>query len=324
MSRLGPPRGNAEALLIAGSRRSPGLSFQPARLGAVTENQRIHLLRDRLAGRPADTTLHEGTPEWLLPGLRDWLEAYAYEAENAMAVALELRLAPVKGPRGSRDYEAALIQLDGLNLLTAIDAALQLDTRWCDFRFRYGVEEHAKNLEEILWRGGSYLRFDFEGNCLMRRVDETAQVAYDTARENAPDDASDHLKKAWHSAYQVNPDPDDAYGEAILAVEAVLTPLVHPNATKATFSHSYNALRDQAAAGQWTLNFGDPQRPTAESIDKLIGMCKLLLEHHDYRHAGGQQARQQTQAEAEAAVHLAVLLVQWISTGVLKKKEGNA
>jgi hypothetical protein len=38
------------------------------------------------------------------------------------------------------------------------------------------------------------------------------------------------------------------------------------------------------------------------------------------RHAGSANSRQQSQAEAEAAVHMAAALVQWLSTGTLRRK----
>ncbi|GAA4898104.1 hypothetical protein [Streptomonospora salina] len=286
----------------------------------MTEYQRLHLLRDRLAGRPTDDTVHPGTPEWLLPCLKEWMTAHVGQRE-AREVTLEFRLAP-HTVRGRYDYLSPLLSLRDLDLLTAIDAAIQLDRRWNappGTPANESLIESCVELGRILLRGGSYLRFDPENRCLMRRVDETAQLAYDQACENASDAASKHLRKAWHSAYRTNPDPDGAYAEAVLAVEAVLNPLVHPTAEKPTLSKSYKALQQQAASGKWTLNFGDPERPAKESIDKLIGMCQLLMEHHDSRHAGGMLARQQTQDEAEAAVHLAVLLVQWLSTGVLKR-----
>ena len=45
-----------------------------------------------------------------------------------------------------------------------------------------------------------------------------------------------------------------------------------------------------------------------------------LLWKGQSRHGGNPNSRQQTQAEAEAAVHMAAALTQWLTAGVLHRK----
>ncbi len=45
-----------------------------------------------------------------------------------------------------------------------------------------------------------------------------------------------------------------------------------------------------------------------------------LLWKGQFCHAGSPNSRQVTQAEAEAAVHMAVALSQWLTAGVLHRK----
>lgn len=59
---------------------------------------------------------------------------------------------------------------------------------------------------------------------------------------------------------------------------------------------------------------GNPR--TAEGI---VTMMETLWNAQHSRHGGGPNSRRQNQDEAEAAVNLAVFLVQWLSTGVLRK-----
>jgi len=51
-------------------------------------------------------------------------------------------------------------------------------------------------------------------------------------------------------------------------------------------------------------------------------MIALLWEGHRDRHAGGPTTALITQPAAEAAVHLAAVLVQWFSSGAVRRKAG--
>lgn len=175
------------------------------------------------------------------------------------------------------------------------------------------------DLQKILRQGGSFVQVDFGARCLVRRVDPTVQEAYAKARESAPEDAAKHLQAAWVHAYGLNPDPDKSYGESVRAVEAALNPMVLPNDNKRTLGKAIGTLKNQSRQGKWELAIGDPANQ-ADNIERLIGMLDLLWTNHDSRHAGTSGSRNQDPKEAEAVLHLAVLLVHWLSSGALTKK----
>jgi len=118
------------------------------------------------------------------------------------------------------------------------------------------------------------------------------------------------------AAYGRNPHPDRAYDEAVLAVEAVACPLVAPTSTRATLGSVIADLRNQAA--RWELAIGDTSGQPA-APDRLIEMLQLLWQGQ-FRHAGAPNSRRQNQAEAEAVVHLAATVVQWLSSNVPRGK----
>ena len=75
-------------------------------------------------------------------------------------------------------------------------------------------------------------------------------------------------------------------------------------------------LRDQT--GRWELAIGDRTGQPAGPA-RLVEMLALLWEGQS-RHAGSPNSRRQNQAEAEAAVHLAATIVQWLTAGVLRRR----
>ncbi|QVJ02776.1 hypothetical protein KGD82_11135 [Nocardiopsis eucommiae] len=165
---------------------------------------------------------------------------------------------------------------------------------------------------------GSFLRFEPEEHRLIRRVDASAQQAFDRALEDSPVDTEKLLRSAWVHAYGLHPDPDKAYGEAVKAVEDVLSPLGAPDDKVRTLGKALGNIKSQVPSGKWELAIGD-QGDQKANIERFVGMVELLHKNQLSRHAGGHNSRSQKQHEAEAALHLAILIVQWVNTNVLKK-----
>jgi hypothetical protein len=292
----------------------------------------FHNLTDRLAGRPADKTLYEGVPDWLEEPLQSWVWGVTNRnREVATGVLLELRWKAETFP----DYRAArtLSSKKGDELLLAVDAVLQLHPVWDmidenghllgEYNFSGAGEaafEEIVSLQTLLRRGGSYLQVSVEAQHLVRRVDEGAQRAYDKALEDAPARAAEHLREAWDAAYRREPDPTASYNASVKAVEAMLNPLVVPKAAKPTVGMALSTLKDQGRAGKWRLAIGNPEEQSA-NIDRFVAMADLFLANQDSRHGGGPRERDQEQKEAEAILHLAVLIVQWVNSEVLKRLE---
>lgn len=286
-------------------------------------------LSQRLAGQPADE-LCEGVPDHLDAPLREWLVS-ALEAGAAMGltrkVALRLRLPiPDLASLGADDdtplddlYWSMVVNLEGFDLLDAVDAVLALQPvrrpmnsiafAMTNFGFR------VRDLEELLEHADSVYVVDRETLRLNVRVDPASADAYRLAVGSAKEDTARHLAAAWASAHSLRPDPDKAYDRAIKAVEAVACPLVVPKDPVPTLGKVLGVLRQ--SAGKWAYVLVD--RDGHGSPGPIIEMMTRLWEGNRARHAGGPTSRAQTQAEAEAAVHIAVLLVQQLNAGALRQ-----
>ena len=116
--------------------------------------------------------------------------------------------------------------------------------------------------------------------------------------------------------YGLHPDPTSAYRQAVRAVEQVACPLVLPN-EDATLGKVISHLRQ----GDHKWRFVLVARDGADSVEPLVAMLDRLWTGQVSRHGGGKNSRDQTQAEAETAVHLAAALVQMLSTGALTRRE---
>ncbi|MGW5880227.1 hypothetical protein ACWFMI_27140 [Nocardiopsis terrae] len=289
----------------------------------------FHNLSDRLAGRPADKTLYEGVPEWLGGPLKSWIWSVTQQRPDVATNAL-LELRWEADFFTDRRATRTLCSAEGEELLMAVDAVLQVHPLWDmldeqgNFLGAYNFTgegeaavEQIISLHNLLTRGGSYLQVSLEAQHLVRRVDEGAQRAYDKAIEDAPARAAKHLREAWDAAYRREPDPTASYNASVKAVEAVLNPLVVPKANKPTIGMALNTLKDQGRAGKWQLAIGNSEDQAA-NIERFAAMADLFLANQDSRHGGGPRERDQEQKEAEAVLHLAVLIVQWVNAAVLK------
>ncbi|GHJ11260.1 hypothetical protein TPA0907_56270 [Micromonospora humidisoli] len=196
---------------------------------------------------------------------------------------------------------------DGRSVTPEQDERVQQDAQW---------EYSASQVDQMLTAGGSAWRVNQRRNGLERRLNETVTAAVALARTDARQDAAEHLAAAWRAAYGRHPDPDKAYDEAVLAVEAVACPLVSPRNARPTLGTVIRDLRNQEA--QWELALTDSTGGPA-GIGRLIEIFALLWEGQS-RHAGSTNSRRQTQLEGESAVHLAATIVQWLNTRILRRK----
>ena len=288
----------------------------------MTEVRPFQSLPDRLSGLPIDETLHDGVPDWLDQPLRDWLQIVftdeGGEGSERLAGRVLMRLRWWKDNQQQR-YVARLAVSPQTELLTVVDAVLQLHPAWDPgvgipaslFRVKVG------GLDDILTDAGSLYQIDFNRRCLVRRVDATVQAAVDAAIATATSTVAGHLRTAWVAAYGLHPDPDKAYDHAVLAIEDLTCPLVCPRNIKATLGVVVSDLRNQAA--QWELSIENTSTGQPAGIDSVVQVLDLLWKGQS-RHGGNPNSRQQTQAEAEAAVQMAAALTQWLTAGVLHRK----
>ncbi|MGW1987888.1 hypothetical protein ACWCPJ_36475 [Streptomyces collinus] len=178
-----------------------------------------------------------------------------------------------------------------------------------------------RELQQLLDDGRSAytLRSDQAGLC--QRVDPTAEALAAAAVTNAGQDsargsAGTHLSRAWAAAYALHPDPVRAYSEAIKAVEAAAHATVEPNNRKATLGSMIKVMENTRA--RWEVGIGhEPSSAGAETIERMM---RLLWTGQTSRHGGSHPTRDETVAEARAAVNLAVSLLNFFTEGILTKK----
>lgn len=305
-------------------------------------------LRVREAGLPLDTTLYEGVPPHLDGPLRAWARAFiagALEQRVALQMGIttgqsDLRAAALDAAHGHPSQLVDLL-LSGSELLEAIDRALQLDQQLHWEVNVVGMEEDSNQasladwiplhrwprsshratavaeLAQLLRDAASAYRVSWDVPLhLTRRVDPTVQAAADETAAAADPATAELLRNAWTQIYGRDPNPTNGYGTAVRAVETVACPLVLPNNQSATLGQVIAHLRD--APGQWELGLVD--KNGHGSIEPLVAMLERLWQAQVSRHGGGASSRDQTQDEAEAAIHLAMVCVHWLSTDVLRRR----
>ncbi|GAA3821165.1 hypothetical protein GCM10022226_46800 [Sphaerisporangium flaviroseum] len=265
----------------------------------------------------------EGTPDFLLKPLRVWL-VHAVTLRDLIDLkrSLELRLwrndiFQMGGVTGTAIMD---VLLEGEELFEAVDAALDLHN-WL-LASDVEPDSHqwwvwmARDLMMILDEAHSEWEVNHLVNGLVRRVDPTAAQAVAAVVKDASADASAHLSKAWDKAYGFRPDPGDAYSEAVKAVEAAVIPVTIPRSGKPTLGTALKHLEDTES--QWSLVIDDKTgQPTPARV--VIGLIDLLWHGQRNRHAGGPTTKPISQETAEAAVHAAVTLVQWFTSGAIRK-----
>ena len=272
-------------------------------------------------GRQQDVGPYEGVPEHLWESLSDWVIAVFNEEDDPnpfipdsrryagrrLAAAIRVR---IRRPHGEeltvRHVIRSLVAwIEAEALLDAVDAVLHFDEATTD---------EVGALDELLSLAGSAWEVDPLGRRkLVRRVDPTATAAF--AESASPDDiASAELREAWAAAYARNPDASDAWDHSIKAVEAMLIPIVTPNKAKATLCDVVGSLNGQGHLWKLELHGQDG----SQSVAPLVSMLRLIWPNPD-RH-GNQGSRQPSLVEAQAVVHQAVMIVQWVRSGVLSKK----
>lgn len=149
---------------------------------------------------------------------------------------------------------------------------------------------------------------------MVRRVDDTTAELVEIVG-SPRSDAARKVKAAWQACYRHTPDPDSAYREAVRAVEAVTIPVTIPDSPRASLGGVIAHVRDTLP--RWSIAGLDASE--IDSAQTLLDML-MTLWHNQERHARADGTIVDvSQAEAEAAVTLAVTLVHWFTTGLVTK-----
>ena len=276
---------------------------------------------ERLAGVEPDDTLFEGVPPHLLYPLQTWLNNDLSANGLTGRIALLLRYQLPTGTNVSRFSYA--FALDGEDLLDAVDASLQID----DTRSHTVSAGGTLILKRLLEDAGSAYTViaasdDMTNDAryrLARRVSDSERDAFTTTLDVASRDrrrASDRLRAAWADVYGRSPQPSDAIGDCIRAVESAAIPVVQPRHNDATLGHVIGELNSNSA--RWKLAIVD--QDGNDSVEPVVAMLKALWRAHRDRHEGVNPAPEVTQEAAEACVHLTVTLVNWFVTGKVVRR----
>ena len=201
--------------------------------------------------------------------------------------------------------------------LSAPDVLRILDWTVYDNAEAYNGEHRNANLDAILASGGSKWKVGMRDGVagLEERVPQGVQDAAEAVMAK-PGHAGKLLSEAWHAAFGINPDPERAYAKAIKAVEAAAIPVVSPKNKDATLGTVVAQMRQQ---GDWKLEL-TREHKTHTTQQVVLGMAQALWTGQNDRHAGQPGYTPSTPAEAEAAVMLAVPLVQWFSSGAIARR----
>lgn len=273
----------------------------------------------RRGADPAELqALHPGVPSWIRRRVLAWAEVVSSQPRNSSMNSF------VPDAQILEDYETAVRRPTTLVPLFRQRGVAELfevmeEDEFLDFLdflvFRTaegGVYDNANDLlEAVLSEGGSEWRVGTRDGfaALEKRVPEGVALAAEQTIASAGV-AGDLLAEAWHAAFGRSPDPEEAYEKAIKAVEEAGHDKVSPKNGRTSLG---TMVRDMKAQGDWRLDL------PATDADVPVKMAEALWVGQESRH-GGNGYRKPTQAEAEAAVLLAVPLVQWFSSGAVARR----
>ncbi|SRR6266568_6019698 len=264
-------------------------------------------------------TLVGGVPPHLKSQLIAWIQYYYIghvggdslpSVAHVKAIELRLRRALDWGDQSNNYITAhqsllAHLARDDEFLLDGIDLALY------DNKHRQGGGE----LESILAMGGSRYCVAPDKRGLTQRVPgETQGVVEDLVAEGSR--AGKLLGEAWRHVYGRHPNPGEGYHRAVNAIEIAAIPVVTPNDQKSTLGRVIGELR--ANKRRFSTAFLEAEK----GIDAVIDLMEVVWKSHHDRHGTPDEMApiSVSQAEAEAAVHAALLLVHWFRTNVIHSK----
>lgn len=271
--------------------------------------------------------LHPGVPSWLEAPLFDWAN-YALLSVAVPAPAMVHVPTPLERPskleRVLQEFDLATRRDKPLQLsanrdgLRGVRADLSVD-EWLDFVdfLIYHVDgewlgdQRIAELTILLARAGSeWTVGEHDGHRgLVKRVPDGVAVAAKAIIESQAS-AGTLLGEAWHAVFGRNPDPEVAYAKAVKAVEEAGWDKVSPKNERTSLG---TMIRDMKAQPHWLVDLPTPD------ADVPVKMAEALWVGQEGRH-GGNGYRTPTPSEAEAAVLLAVPLVQWFSSGALARR----
>jgi hypothetical protein len=261
---------------------------------------------------------YDGIPVWLRVPLREWVEQRLAEPTlrgDLPAQVFQLfdatthREEPLAlAFRRTQNYFEVLNLLDAEDELDFIDFLVSLSNAW---------DPNVVHLNNLLYTGGSLWTVGERDDKprLVRRVEEGVQQAAESVMISSGE-AGRLLRGAWGALFGRDPDPEKAYNQAVKAVEAACTPVVLPRDSDRRLGKALGQMRTD---GDWRLPF-EREHEHAKSADVVLAMGRMLQAGQNDRHVSDGGSKSMSQASAEAAVMLAVPLVQWFASGAVARR----
>jgi hypothetical protein len=294
--------------------REPGLSgcqWVGSNVVDVTSEKRWHPrhVRGDAEAEAEYDALHEGVPPWLRDPLFTWLSTVINSTEAAWTVGMRLKLDP--GSKSAFTYIRERVKNDAEFTLSVVDAALStLDNEYKDSVALLSLNQMLDAANSV-WETGTASGGRLG---LVRRIDQAVAA---TAREAMTHGrAGIHLRAAWTAAYSRESNPSHAYTKSVRAVEAAARPIVTPKDKLATLGKMIPALRNGGKKWEVVLT-----APELDSVAAVASMCELIHKAQLDRHGTDDEdvPLDVSLQEAQAAVHVAATLVQWFSTGAIRR-----
>jgi hypothetical protein len=236
-------------------------------------------------------------------------------------LALRMNVVP-PGDGGSDGCQRHLAYgTDTVMLVDVVDAILDLMPSSTDTEEVIQVPTGRRGqLQRLLDDALSVLRVREDGRGLERRADVMAEAAFEAAVQTAEDasragSAAEHLRRAWDCVHALHPDPGKAYWEAVKAVEAAAHAVLEPDKPTATLGTMLRQLRTHGEK-KFSLAISGREGRAAD-VGRLTACVELLWKGETDRHGSMEPTPVMTLEEATMAVHLAVMLVQWFTSGAV-------
>jgi hypothetical protein len=258
-------------------------------------------------------TLHPGVPPWLTSSLAAWVWGQLRRWDDMVRMVRVLRLEDLGHDSDDTLRLALDVRMDDEEFV--LDVVDYLLSRVKPYPF--GDTDAAGDLAQMLSEAGSLWKVDWVGEHrygLVRRMHPEVEAAAEQVM-TLGDKAAWHLRLAWSAVYGREPDAGKGYGEAIKAMEAATKPVVCPGNPRATLGRVVLDLR--AKPSKWVVNLKHPSPD--RQVEIMADMLDLVLKGQSDRHGDPDPDApiSVAQEQAEAAVHLAVTVVQWFNTGVV-------
>lgn len=258
----------------------------------------------------------DGLPPWIRSDVEGWFARFLsvedlIEGEHPIEVLY-------KRMRLDRDrYSSTESRRRPLEHVFEIYGDHQFAFDLLDYALRYlpewGSPADAEQLEVILSRGTSawqVSRLDLEGRYALTRRE--AGPLTEALEDLVPvaGRAGAHLLEAWKHLAGRDPLPDQAYSQAVLAIESAAKPVISPKDEQATLGKMIKAVKD--APRKFTFILGEP-----EAI--LTPMEAMWKTHRRHGTDDESVPTGMSREEADAAFHLALTTVRWFSSGAFAR-----